>query len=104
MLRHLALLALLAAPALAFSEPVVVADVAWASDDASSGVCAATAAYHMGAILDTAEKNCEAIRQVEACATAGACGEWAEVTGSKAAFNPLTAKPRGKPDFRAYKI
>ena len=36
-------------------------------------------AYHMGAILDVAEKTCEAIKEVSACANNGKCGTFNEL-------------------------
>merc|ERR1712100_58552 len=44
-------------------------------------------AYHMGAVLDVAEKSCEAIKEVSACAHHGKCGGFSELPSMLSAFD-----------------
>jgi len=53
-------------------------------------------AYHMGAILDVAEKTCEAIKEVSACANNGKCGTFNELPSFQSAFDQKNAESAWK--------
>jgi len=70
---------------------------------ASAGYC--PMAYHMGAMLDVAEKTCEATKEVSACASAGSCSKWVELKTLVSALDPRSPEAVWKVCcFRAYKI
>merc|ERR1711907_96978 len=61
-------------------------------------------AYHMGAMLDVAEKVCEATKEVSACSK-GTCTKWSELGGLVAALDDKTPEAVWKVCcYRAYKI
>jgi hypothetical protein len=63
-------------------------------------------AYHMGAILDVAEKACEAIKEVSVCAKGGKCDKrWSETPNFMKVFQHDSPEALWKVCcFRAYKI
>jgi len=61
--------------------------------------------YHMGAMLDVAEKTCEAHKEVSACASHGSCTKWIELKTLISALDPRSPEAVWKACcFRAYKI
>jgi len=62
-------------------------------------------AYHMGAILDVAEKACEAIKEATACSQSNQCSKWSELKNFMQALSAKNPEAVWKVCcFRAYKI
>lgn len=73
------------------------------SGSAASSQC--KMAFHMGAMLDVAEKVCEASRQVSTCASSGACSKWSELGSLVASLDARTPEAVWKVCcYRAYKV